>query len=44
MRFVFGDDITIRVFSPIDNGEPIQVDGGYIDLEVEHVESDMFLL
>ena len=35
-----GDDITIRAFFPIGNGKPIQVDGGYIDLEVEHIESD----
>ena len=35
-----GDDITIRAFFPIGKGEPIQVDGGYIDLEVELVESD----
>ena len=35
-----GDIITIRAFFPIGTGESIQVDGGYIDLEVEHVESD----
>jgi len=35
-----GDDITIRAFFPTGTGEPIQVDGGYIDLEIEHIESD----
>lgn len=35
-----GDRITVRVFFPIGSGEPIQVDGGYIDLEIEHIESD----
>lgn len=38
-----GDCITIRAFFPIGTGEPIQVDGGYIDLEIEHVESDHIL-
>jgi len=35
-----GDNITIRAFFSIGTGDPIRVDGGYIDLEVEHVESD----
>jgi hypothetical protein len=35
-----GDEITIRTFFPIGKGEPIQVDGGYVDLEIEHVDSD----
>jgi hypothetical protein len=38
-----GDDITIRAFFPIGNEEPIQVDGGYIDLEIECVEPDLVL-
>ncbi|MEN8134458.1 MAG: hypothetical protein ABFS18_02825 [Thermodesulfobacteriota bacterium] len=35
-----GDRITIRAFFPVGPGEPIQIDGGYIDLEIEHVDSD----
>jgi hypothetical protein len=35
-----GDRITVRAFFPIDTGGHMQVDGGYIDLEIEHVESD----
>jgi hypothetical protein len=38
-----GDDITIRAFFPISKGDPIQLDGGYIDLEIEHIESDHVL-
>ena len=38
-----GDRITVRAFFPIGSGDPIQVDGGYIDLEIEHVESDHVL-
>ncbi len=34
------DDITIRVFFRIGSGEDIRIDGGYLDLEVEHIESD----
>jgi hypothetical protein len=37
---VVGDHVTIRAFFRIGSGEPIQVDGGYIDLEVELVEED----
>lgn len=35
-----GDEITIRAFFPIGKGEPIRIDGGYVDLEIEHVDSD----
>ena len=33
-----GDVITIRVFFRIGTGELVRADGGYIDLEVEHIE------
>ncbi len=39
---VVGDRITIRAFFRIGSGEPLRVDGGYIDLEVELIESDHF--
>ncbi len=35
-----GDKITVRAFFPIGSGEPVQVDGGYIDLEIEHIDKD----
>lgn len=35
-----GDRITIRAFLRVESGEHVQVDGGYIDLEVELIESD----
>ena len=35
-----GDIITIRAFFPIGKGDPPRVDGGFIDLEIEHVDSD----
>lgn len=38
-----GDSITIRAFFPVGKGESIRVDGGYIDLEIEHVEPDHIL-
>ncbi|MEJ2689819.1 MAG: hypothetical protein P8130_07695 [Deltaproteobacteria bacterium] len=38
-----GDRITIRAFFPVGSGDPPQVDGGYIDLEIEHIESDHVL-
>ena len=34
------DRITIRVFFKIGSGKNMRVDGGYIDLEVEHIEDD----
>lgn len=37
---VIGDRITIRAFFRVGSGEPLRVDGGYIDLEVELIESD----
>ena len=33
-----GDTITVRVFFRVGTGEDIRADGGYIDLEVEHIE------
>ena len=33
-----GDTITVRVFFRIGSGENVRVDGGYLDLEVEHIE------
>ena len=38
-----GDRITVRAFFPVGSGKPIQVEGGYIDLEIEHVDSDHVL-
>ena len=38
-----GDTITISVFFRVDDDEDIQVDGGYIDLEVEHIDDDKVL-
>jgi hypothetical protein len=35
-----GDQITIRAFFPAGAGSTIRVDGGYIDLEIEHIETD----
>ena len=35
-----GDVITIRVFFKIGAGKNIRADGGYLDLEVEHIEDD----
>ncbi len=35
-----GDKITIRVFFRVGSGKNIRADGGYIDLEVEHIEND----
>ncbi len=35
-----GDKITIRVFFRVGSGKDIRADGGYIDLEVEHIEND----
>ncbi len=37
---IVGDQITVRVFFRVGSGENIQVDGGYIDLEVESIKSD----
>ena len=38
-----GDTITVRVFFRIDTEEDISADGGYMDLEVEHIEEDKIL-
>ena len=35
-----GDVFTIRVFFRIGSGENVRADGGYLDLEVEHIEDD----
>lgn len=35
-----GDVITIRAFFRIGSGKNIHADGGYIDLEIEHIEGD----
>ena len=35
-----GDGITIRVFFRIGAGDNVRADGGYLDLEVEHIEND----
>jgi len=34
------DVITIRVFFRIGAGKNVRADGGYLDLEVEHIEGD----
>ena len=33
-----GDVITIRVFVKIGTGKNVRIDGGYVDLEVEHID------
>ncbi len=38
-----GDVVTIRVFFRIGSGEDVRADGGYIDLEIEHIEDDAVL-
>lgn len=38
-----GDMITVRVFFKVIDGEEISADGGYMDLEVEHIEDDKVL-
>ena len=35
-----GDTITVRVFFRVDDGEDINADGGYMDLEVEEILHD----
>jgi len=35
-----GDKITVRVFFRVGEGDEIRADGGYIDLEVEHLVDD----
>lgn len=35
-----GDQITIRAFFNIGAGKSKRIDGGYIDLEIEHIEDD----
>ena len=35
-----GDVVTIRVFFRIGSGQNVRADGGYLDLEVEHIEGD----
>ena len=35
-----GDTVTIRVFFGIGKGKEMRVDGGYLDLKVEHIEDD----
>jgi len=38
-----GDRITIRAFFPVEAKDSTRIDGGYIDLEVEHIEADHVL-
>lgn len=33
-----GDEITVRVFFRVGGDEDVRVDGGYLDLEIEHIE------
>lgn len=33
-----GDEVTIRVFFGVGTGKDVRVDGGYLDLEIEHIE------
>ena len=35
-----GDVVTIRVFFRIGSGKNVRADGGYLDLEVEHIEGE----
>lgn len=39
-HLLIGDVVTIRVFFRIGSGENVRADGGYLDLEVEHIEGD----
>ncbi len=32
--------ITVRAFFRVGTGEPVKVDGGLIDLKIEHIDSD----
>lgn len=35
-----GDVVTVRVFFKVGSGKNIRADGGYLDLEIEHMEDD----
>ena len=35
-----GDVVTIRVFFRVGAGQNVRADGGYLDLEVEHIEDE----
>ena len=35
-----GDVVTVRVFFKVGSGKNVRADGGYLDLEIEHIEDD----
>jgi hypothetical protein len=35
-----GDVVTVRAFFKVGSGKNIRTDGGYLDLEIEHIEDD----
>jgi len=38
-----GDVITVRAFFKVGSGKNIRADGGYLDLEVEHIEDESII-
>lgn len=39
-KLKIGDTITVRIFFRVGSGNDVRADGGYIDLEVEHIEAE----
>jgi len=35
-----GDVVTVRAFFKVGSGKNVRADGGYLDLEIEHIEED----
>lgn len=35
-----GDVVTVRAFFKVGSGKNVRADGGYLDLEIEHIEDD----
>ena len=35
-----GDVVTVRAFVKVGSGKNVRADGGYLDLEIEHIEED----
>ena len=40
MDLKIGDVVTVRAFFKVGSGNNIRADGGYLDLEIEHIEDD----
>jgi len=38
-----GDVVTVRVFFKVGSGKNVRADGGYLDLEIEHIEEESVL-